>query len=100
MKNVDFLTIDSCHSRWIFDTAQMRFRRILKGLGHGHELARTEWRPYFEFELDPSSDSFVVVLNEAGTRILRSWRHTDVACPWCGGGTQELSLHDIARVAP
>jgi hypothetical protein len=25
------LTIESCHSTWIFDTDRMRFRRILKG---------------------------------------------------------------------
>jgi len=41
----------------------------------------------------------VVVLDEAGTRMLRSWRHTGTVCPQCGDtGTQELSLDDIANV--
>jgi hypothetical protein len=41
----------------------------------------------------------VVVLNEAGTRMLRSWRHTGSLCPQCGGtGTEELSVDAIARV--
>ena len=99
MAKTNLVTVDSCHSLWIFDTGEMQFRRILKGLGHGQEVARTEWRPYYELELDPNSDSFVVVLDQVGTRILRSWRHTDVACPFCGGDTQEFSLDDIAHIA-
>lgn len=93
------ITIDSCHSRWIFDTKHRRFFRIHKGLGHGTESARTEWRSYFELDLNPYSDSFVVTLNESGTRMLRSWRHMGAVCSQCGaGGTAELSLDDIVRV--
>lgn len=101
MDETGHITVDSCHSRWIFDTENHRFRRVLKGLGHGTEAATTDWRPYHELDLDPYSESFVVVLDEAGTRMLRSWRHTGVACPQCGDtGTEELSLDDIARVEP
>lgn len=40
-----------------------------------------------------------MVLNDAGTRMLRSWRHTESECPQCGGtGTEELSVEDIASV--
>ena len=99
MGNTDYLTIDSCHSMWIFDTEHLRFRRILKGLGHGKELATSEWRSYHGLHLDPYSDSFVVVLNDTDTRMLRSWRHRGSVCPQCGArGTEELSLEDIARV--
>jgi hypothetical protein len=40
-----------------------------------------------------------VVLNDTGTRMLRSWRHVENVCPQCGAtGTEELSLNDIATV--
>ena len=96
---VGYVTLDSCHSRWVFDTERLRYRRVPQGPGLARRMAVAEWNPYHELHIDPDSDSFTVVLNEAGTRMLRSWRHTDVPCPQCGGiGTQELSLDDIAHV--
>ena len=96
---MDIVTIDSCHSRWVFDTERLRFRRVLKGPRLGLRTVMTEWRPYTELHLDEYSDSFVVVLNEAGTRMLRSWRHREGLCAQCGeSGTQQLSLDDIAHV--
>ena len=51
---------------------------------------------HFALDVDPHSESFVVVLNEAGTRLLRSWRHVE-RCSQCGGeGTTELYLDPIA----
>ena len=97
-QGVDYVTIDSCHSRWVFDTERMRFRRILKGLGSAERMPITEWRRYFALHLDPHSDSFVVMLNDTDTRMLRSWRHLDPVCLQCGeSGTEELSLDDIAH---
>lgn len=94
-----YTTLDSCHSRWVFDTENRRFRRILKGLGSGDHMPTTQWRPYFGLHLDPYSDSFVVMLNETDTRMLRSWRHVEGVCPQCGArATEELSLDDIAQV--
>ena len=62
-------------------------------------LAVAEWRPYHELHIDPYSDSFVVVLDEDGTRMLRSWRHLDGTCAQCGAtGTAELSADDIAHI--
>ena len=91
-------TIDSCHSRWVFDTERRRFRRILKGLGNQDRMTMTDWRSYDELQLDPDSDAFTVVLNEAGTRMLRSWRHVEGDCPQCGAtATEELSVADIAH---
>ncbi len=89
------LVLESCHSTWLFDADRMRFRRILKGLDLDSRQASTAWRPYFGLEMDPLSESFVVLLNAEGTRLLRSWRHVD-RCPQCGGdATGELSLDDI-----
>ena len=47
----------------------MRFRRVLKGLNLDARNASTAWRPYFGLELDPYSESFVVMLNAEGTRL-------------------------------
>src|SRR5580692_4874191 len=89
------LVLESCHSTWLFDTEHMRFRRILKGLDLDARNASTAWRPYFGLELDPLSESFVVLLNPEGTRLLRSWRHVE-HCSQCGGeATSELSLRDL-----
>lgn len=93
------LVLESCHSTWLFDTTRMRFRRILKGLNLDARNASTAWRQYFGLELDPYSESFVVMLNAEGTRLLRSWRHVQ-HCPQCGGeATAELSLDELRTAA-
>ena len=87
--------LESCHSTWIFDTDRMRFRRVLKGLALDAHAATTAWRAYYGLEIDPISESFVVLLNPEGTRLLRSWRHVE-HCPQCGGNqTAELSLDEL-----
>jgi len=93
------ITVDSCHSRWIFDHDQRRFRRIVKGPRLDDRVTTTDWRPYVDLLADPYSDAFVVLLNESGTRMLRLWRHTDRACPQCGETeTQERFMHQVAEV--
>ncbi len=92
---VDTLVLESCHSTWVFDADRMRFRRVLKGLDLDARNASTAWRPYYGLELDPVSESFVVLLNPEGTRLLRSWRHVH-HCPQCGGeATAELSVDEL-----
>jgi hypothetical protein len=93
------LTLDSCHSHWVFDTDGMRFRRVLRGPDLELRTVTTEWRPYYELHLDEESDSFVVVLNEAGTRMLRSWRHLEGNCPNCGVTTGEVATVPTASEA-
>lgn len=91
-----FTVIESCHSTWLFDTEDRRFCRVLKGVGRN---VATEWRPYHQLMLDERSDAFVVFLDAARTRLLRSWRHTD-HCKECGGDvTAELSLADLRNLA-
>ncbi|HLG68750.1 MAG TPA: hypothetical protein VKV36_12890 [Acidimicrobiales bacterium] len=94
--SADFpMVLESCHSTWLFDTTRMRFRRILKGLDIDARNASTAWRPYYGLELDPFSESFVVLLNPEGTRLLRSWRHVE-HCSQCGGdATAELSVEEL-----
>ena len=89
------LVLESCHSTWLFDTERMRFRRVLKGLDLDSHPASTGWRPYYGLDIDPVSESFVVLLNGDGTRLLRSWRHVE-HCSQCGGeATGELSLDEL-----
>lgn len=89
------LVFESCHSTWVFDTEKMRFRRILKTVEGGEPAVTTPWRPYAGLEFDDDSESFTVLLNEDGTRLLRSWRHT-TECTQCGGHvTAQLSRQAI-----
>jgi hypothetical protein len=91
------VVLESCHSTWIFDAEKMRFRRVVKGAISGTEPVLTGWRPYSRLLLDPRSERFTVLLNTTGTRLLRSWRHTE-ACAQCGGQqTTELSLDALRQ---
>jgi len=89
------MIIESCHSTWIFDAERGLFRRVLKDIDATPHEVVTPWRTYYGLEVDPHSESFVVLLNPEGTKLLSSWRHlTD--CTECGGhATAELSLVDI-----
>ena len=87
---------ESCNSTWVFDQEHMRFRRILKGIEVEQRAVLTEWRPYFGLEVADDSEAFTVLLNPEGSRMIRSWRHTE-DCRQCGGlATAEVSLDDIA----
>jgi hypothetical protein len=90
--------IESCHSTWVVDLEHSRFKRILKA-ADASALATTAWRDCYGVEIDPNSESFVVMLNPEGTRLLRSWRHVE-HCAQCGGeATSELSINELRAVA-
>ncbi len=87
--------LESCHSTWTFDPERMRYRRILREVIPGSRPVSTQWRPYFGLEIDADGESFTVVLNQEGTRLLRSRRHT-AYCAQCEGNlTGEVSLADV-----
>jgi hypothetical protein len=91
----ELMTIESCHSTWIFDTDRMRFRRILKGAEVGGEPVVTGWREYSRLEDHPNSETFTVYLNAAGTRMIRSWRHAE-DCAQCNEHlTTAVSLEKV-----
>ena len=94
---MQIITLESCHSTWIFDPRQLRYCRILRGIAVGQRRISTEWRPYWELDIDPYARTFVVCLNEERTRLVRSSIHTQ-DCVGCGGSpTTELSLDEIQR---
>jgi hypothetical protein len=74
----------------------MRFRRVPKGTSIDVPAPPEEWQRYYSLELnDDDSGAFVVALNEAETRLLRSYRHS-VPCPHCdANATTELSLEAV-----
>jgi hypothetical protein len=97
---VDFLVFESCHSTWIFDTENMKYRRTLKGIAVEDQTVSTQWRPYFALYASEDSEAFTVALNPEGSRLIRSWRHTQ-DCAQCGSQvTSELSRRDIESAAP
>ena len=84
--------IESCNSTWIFDAERGRFRRAPRGSAIDVPAPDHEWDDYFGLELLPDSGAFVVRLNEAGTRLLRAYRHGE-GCSACGDeATGELSV--------
>lgn len=92
------IVIESCHSTWVFDATRSRFQRIPKGLDLSSAALTAAWQPYYGLELEEGSDSFVVQLDPQGTRLLRSWRHLEGGCEWCGEHrTTQLSLDDVRR---
>jgi len=94
---MNIITLESCHSSWIFDPRQLRFCRILRGIAVGRRRISTEWRPYWELEIDPHGRNFTVFLNEARTRLVRASIH-EQSCVTCSASpTTELSLEDIHR---
>jgi hypothetical protein len=89
------VTIESCHSTWIFDTGRIRFCRILKGTEVGGQPVVTGWRSYSKLEDHPDSETFTVYLNDAGTRMIRSWRH-EADCAQCNEHrTTAMSLEKV-----
>lgn len=89
--------IESCNSTWLFDADRMRFRRAPKGTSIDVPAPPEEWERYYSLELDADSGAFVVTLNEGGTRLLRSYRHS-VPCPHCdANATAELSLEAVRQ---
>lgn len=93
------LVIESCHSVWLFDESNHRFRRMVKGLGSEATIA-TDWRLYDHLVVEEHSDAFLVFLDDSGTRLLRSRRHLGSDCARCSTDpTRELSLQAIATFA-
>ena len=87
--------LESCNSTWIFDAERGRFRRAPRGSAIDVPAPDSEWEDYFGLELLTDSASFVVKLNEAGTRLLRAYRHAD-GCTACGEEvTGELDVSEL-----
>ena len=80
----DALVLESCHSTWIFDPHRSKYRRILRGVEVGNGCVVTEWRTYWQLEVDPQGDGFTVYLNASRSRLIRAWRHTQNPCGRCG----------------
>jgi hypothetical protein len=97
LSGANLLVIESCNSTWLFDHEKARFRRVPRGTPIDLPAPDAEWQRYFRLEVDPETDAFLVSLNESGSRLLRSFRHTP-PCQQCEPhGTVELSLEAIRQ---
>lgn len=82
---------DSCHSIWLLDPEQRRFARLPRGTRLDPGALPGRWEEYHSFEV-LDDGSHVLALNEAKTRLLRFWQHTD-PCPHCATDrTEELEV--------
>lgn len=90
--------VESCHSVWLFDTERMRFRRMARGGPLDVPALESDWEPYYGLELSADSDAFAVILNESGTRLIRSWRHTE-PCGHCAPAV-EIDVTGEVSLAP
>lgn len=94
---VTIRVLESCHSLWVFEPGRKRFRRVPRGTRLDMPSPESDWTPYHRLEVEPSSGAFAVALNEDGTRVLRSWLHSE-PCRHCSTDqTGELSLEAIRR---
>lgn len=76
------LLLESCSFHWIFDGATRRFRRTPRDAAVWPESSAA-WTEYHHLEIDDARSWFVVGLDEAGSRVLRAWLHTE-PCHRCG----------------
>lgn len=74
--------LESCSFRWIFDAATHRFRRMPRDAAVWFE-SLAEWTEYHHLQIDEARSCFVVGLDEARTRVVRAWLHSD-PCRHCG----------------
>jgi hypothetical protein len=94
---MDIITLESCHSTWILSPRHLRFCRILKGIAVGQRPISTEWRPYWDLEIDQPGGTLTLFLNEARTRLIRSSIHTEHCAQCSSFRTTEISLEEIHR---
>jgi hypothetical protein len=93
----DVTSIESCNSVWLFDVKAMEFKRKIRNTSGEADTVSTDWRPYFGLEVDESNKSFVVQLNESGTRLLKSWIHKNPCNRCSDSNTTEISLEEINK---
>lgn len=92
----ELLVVESCQSVWMFNELDHLYCRMPRGTLK--DANDQEWRAYDRLILHPRSDAFVVFLDAANTRVLRSWRHRE-PCTRCGGEvTSEMSVQDLLEV--
>ncbi len=93
---MDVITVESCHSTWIFDPDRMRFCRILKGIQVAYGSVSTDWRPYWNLEVDPDAETFCVYLNPVRHDAApdQTLRHTQTVLSAVCKKPAELSLED------
>jgi hypothetical protein len=73
--------LQSCGFLWMFDGGARRFCRMPRHTPVSPD-APMAWASYERLEIDESRSCFLVVLDDAGTRIVRVWLHAE-PCDRC-----------------
>jgi hypothetical protein len=68
------LRVETTNSVWVFDTQNMRFWRVPRGLDVNSPTVARAWQRYYALDMDLDSGAITVALNPERTRLLRGWR--------------------------
>jgi hypothetical protein len=84
------LLFHSTHSTWLFDPEGKRFKRVPAGVDPEGPFASAPWEPYHDLVVD--GDEFTVVLDDAGTLLLRAHTREAEVDLTIDDATQEIKL--------
>lgn len=78
---VDLDVVESCLYLWLFDTSTKQFCRVPRGTRIEYLSPADGWEPYHSYEVNVEHGTFLVLLNEEGTRRQSAtWHAEDCEC--------------------
>lgn len=73
--------VESCLYLWLFDTAAKRYRRVPRGTRIEYLSDHEGWEPYYSVDVNFDAGTFLVLLNEEGSRRQSAtWHSEDCEC--------------------
>lgn len=73
--------VESCLNLWLFDTKAKRYRRVPRGTRVEYINTTDGWEPYYRYDVHVDQATFLVLLNEEGTRRQSAtWHGEDCEC--------------------
>lgn len=97
-RQTSYEMIETCNSLWVFDASRHRFLRLSRL--HPQNLAfvpESAWTPYVTLTINADTGEFLATLNESGTRLVRSQRHT-TPCPFCLAGLPADATRELEQI--
>jgi hypothetical protein len=84
VRTVDGVALDvveSCLYLWLFDPKAKQYRRVPRGTRIEYLNTSEGWEPYFSYDIHVEAGTFLVLLNEEGTRRQSAtWHAEDCEC--------------------
>ena len=73
--------VESCLYLFLFDSRSRRYRRVPRGTRVEYLNPAEGWEQYHSYDVDVDNGTFLVLLNEEGTRRMSArWHNEDCAC--------------------